>query len=97
MAGTPERPRLAVFRSAQHIYAQIINDKDGKTLIAESDLKLEKKGKMKSDISYEVGKKLAEKAVKQGIKEVVFDRGGFAYHGRVKQVATGAREGGLQF
>lgn len=97
LSGTAERPRLAVFRSAVHIYAQIIDDIKGVTLVASSDLKTTKKGQTKQDSSYEVGKKLAEVAVKQGIKDVVFDRGGFAYHGRVAKLATGAREGGLNF
>lgn len=97
LAGTTERPRLAVFRSAVHIYAQVIDDTAGKTLAAVSDLKDEKKGKTKKEMSFEVGRKLAEQALKKGIKQVVFDRGGFAYAGRVKELAQGAREGGLQF
>jgi large subunit ribosomal protein L18 len=96
LRGTEDKPRLAIFRSSQHIYAQIINDADGKTLVSESDLKLTIKGDKKTK-AMEVGKRLAEKAVKKGIKEVVFDRGGFLYHGRVESVATGAREGGLKF
>lgn len=95
LSGTTERPRLAVYRSSAHIYAQIIDDSVGKTLVSESDLELKKL--MKTDKAMEVGKKLAEKAVKKGIKEVVFDRGGFLYHGRVKALADGAREGGLKF
>lgn len=94
--GTKESPRLAVFRSSQHIYAQVINDEEGKTLAFESDLKLDKKHP-KIDRAFEVGKKLAEKAIKQGVKKVIFDRGGFLYHGRVEKVAAGAREGGLEF
>ena len=97
LAGTGIRPRLAVFRSNRYIYAQIIDDSQGKTLVAESDFRLERKGKSKVDASFEVGKKLAEKAVKMGINGVVFDRGGFAYHGRVEKLAAGAREGGLKF
>jgi large subunit ribosomal protein L18 len=96
LKGTTARPRLAIYRSNQHIYAQIIDDTVGKTLAAESDLKLTVKGDKKAK-AYEVGKKLAEKATKKGISEVVFDRGGFLYHGRVVSVATGAREGGLKF
>lgn len=96
LSGTAERPRLAVFRSSQHIYAQIIDDRSSKTLVAESDLKSPKKGP-KVDAAYEVGKKLAEKALAAGIKMVVFDRGGFLYHGRVAKLAEGAREGGLEF
>jgi large subunit ribosomal protein L18 len=94
IVGTESRPRLSVFRSNQHIYAQIIDDTAGKTLVAESDLKLKEN---KSKRAFEVGKKLAEKAVKAKITEVVFDRGGFLYHGRIAEVAKGAREGGLKF
>jgi large subunit ribosomal protein L18 len=96
IAGTTEKPRLSVFRSSQHIYAQIIDDSQGKTLLSMSDAKLAKKA-AKSDLAFEVGKKLAEEAVKKGIKQVVFDRGGFLYHGRVEKLAVGAREGGLNF
>jgi len=84
-----------VFRSGKHIYAQVIDDKSGKTIIAESDLKL--KITKKTAKAYEVGKNLAEKALKKKIKEVIFDRGGFLYHGRVAELAKGAREGGLEF
>lgn len=91
--GTNLRPRLAVFKSVEHIYAQIIDDNNSKTLMSESDLKV--KG-TKKQRAYEVGKKLADKALKLKIKEVVFDRGGFLYHGRVAEVARGAREGGLK-
>ncbi|TSC54382.1 MAG: large subunit ribosomal protein L18 [Microgenomates group bacterium LiPW_16] len=93
------RPRLSVFRSAKYIYGQIIDDKTGKTLAAANDLKLKtRKPKLKkAERAYEVGKLLAEKAVKEKIKEVVFDRGRFKYHGRVKALAEGAREGGLKF
>lgn len=96
LSGSKERPRLAVFRSSQHIYAQIIDDQKGQTLASCSDLKLEAKGS-KAEIAYEVGKKLAQTAVSTGIKKVVFDRGGFLYHGRVAKLAEGAREGGLEF
>ncbi|MFA5932774.1 MAG: 50S ribosomal protein L18 [Microgenomates group bacterium] len=94
--GTAEVPRLSVFRSNSHIYAQVIDDSLGKTLAFESDIKSDAKTK-KEDRAFEVGKKLAEKAAKKGIKKVVFDRGGFLYHGRIAKVADGAREGGLQF
>ncbi|MDD2822728.1 MAG: 50S ribosomal protein L18 [Candidatus Daviesbacteria bacterium] len=94
--GTSECPRLSVFRSNAHIYAQIIDDGKGQTLVAGSDIKSDKKVK-KADRAYEIGKKLAEDALKKGIKKVVFDRGGFLYHGRVAKVADGAREGGLVF
>lgn len=93
--GTKNCPRLSVFRSSQHIFAQVIDDKTGKTLLAESDIKMGKESKMKK--AYEVGKQLAEKTLKLKIKKVVFDRGGFLYHGRVAELAKGAREGGLQF
>jgi len=103
--GTKIRPRLSVFRSNQHVYAQLIDDERGVTLAAASDLELEKlkkegkekESKTKSDLAREVGQLIAEKARKQGIKEIVFDRGGFSYHGRVKLVAEGARQGGLKF
>lgn len=99
LKGTAERPRLSVFRSNKDIYAQLIDDLNGVTLAAASsrvkDSK-DAKGK-KVDVSKNVGKALAEKAVSAGIKTVVFDRGGYLYHGRVKALAEGAREGGLQF
>lgn len=95
ITGTSDRPRLSVFRSNQHIYAQIIDDKESKTLVFESDLKLDKMPK--GQRAYEVGKKLAGRALKLKIKKVVFDRGGFLFHGRVESLAKGAREGGLEF
>ncbi len=94
VVGRANRPRLSVFRSVAHIYAQIIDDGVGKTLVAHSDRQL--KG-TKKEKAYEVGKKIAEKALKAKIREVVFDRGGFLYHGRIAQLARGAREGGLKF
>lgn len=100
LAGTKECPRLAVFRSNKHIFAQIIDDSMGKTLVSVSDNKMDKVSGAqlsKSKKAYEIGKKLAEKALKFKIKEVVFDRGGFLYHGRIAELAKGAREGGLQF
>ncbi|KKS71321.1 MAG: 50S ribosomal protein L18 [Candidatus Daviesbacteria bacterium GW2011_GWA2_42_7] len=96
LSGTPGKPRLAVFRSGKHIYAQVIDDTIGKTLVFASDLKLKKLG-VKKDQGFEVGKILAAEAVKKGITTVVFDRGGFLYHGRVERLAAGAREGGLKF
>ena len=97
MTGTSERPRLAVFRSNSEIYAQVIDDSAGHTLVAASSRKMkELKGK-KTDRSKEVGKAIAQMALDKGIKSVVFDRGGYIYHGRVKALAEGAREGGLQF
>ena len=94
LAGSANQPRLAVFRSSQHIYAQLIDDQDGKTLCFQSDLKLTGN---KTEKAFNVGKSLAQQAVKQDIITVVFDRGGFLYHGRIKAVAEGAREGGLKF
>lgn len=94
VVGESDRPRLSVFRSTAHIYVQIIDDKVSKTLVAHSDFKL--KG-TKKEKAYEVGKLIAEKALKAKIKEIVFDRGGFLYHGRIAEVARGAREGGLKF
>lgn len=97
--GTASRPRLSVFRSATHIYAQIIDDNTAKTLCAASTLDKSirdgLKGKKKSDAAKEVGKMIAERAKKAGVESVVFDRNGFRYHGRVAAVADGAREAGL--
>jgi len=112
--GTAKRPRLCVFRSNKHIYAQLIDDQKKKTLAAAGDLELkskskkkipsgksskskvaEKKGKVAQ--AYRVGELIARKAIKKNIKGVVFDRGGYKYHGRVKALAEGAREGGLKF
>ncbi|MFO7769662.1 MAG: 50S ribosomal protein L18 [bacterium] len=96
--GTAERPRLAVFRSNKHIYAQLIDDVRGYTLAAASSRELDRKGSTKSvEASKEVGTFLAEKAQEAGIEVVAFDRGGYIYHGRVKALAEGAREGGLKF
>jgi large subunit ribosomal protein L18 len=99
--GTPERPRLAVFRSLSHIYAQVIDDRQGHTLAAASDLDKDvvskTKGKKKSDVATLVGKAVAEKAQKKGVSQVVFDRGGYPFHGRVKALAEAAREAGLKF
>lgn len=94
--GTEERPRLCVFRSNQHIYAQLIDDKSAATLLSVGDTDLKLKGK-KVDTSKQVGLALAEKALSKNIKEVIFERGGYQYHGRVKSLAEGAREGGLKF
>ncbi len=95
LAGSPERPRLAVFRSLTHIYAQVIDDRSGRTLAAASDLDV-KAGK-KAERAKQVGRSIAEKAKAAGIGEVVFDRGGYRYHGRVKALADSARETGLRF
>ena len=98
VSGTPERPRLNVFRSETNIYAQIIDDTKGITLVAASSLEkdFECDG-TKTDAAREVGRVVAERARAKGIDVVVFDRGGYLYHGRVKALAEGAREGGLQF
>lgn len=97
--GTAERPRMSVFRSNRDIYVQLIDDTQGHTLAAVSsrDASVDTKGKVKVDQSKEVGKKIAEVAKAAGIETVVFDRGGYLYHGRVKALAEGAREGGLKF
>ena len=97
ITGTQEIPRLSVFRSNKDIYAQVINDNEGKTLASASSLKIEGKGKNKTELAFEVGKALAETAKQNGIEKVVFDRGGYLYHGRVKSLADGARKGGLKF
>jgi large subunit ribosomal protein L18 len=94
--GTSLSPRLAVFKSNNYIYAQIIDDSKGVTLASASDLKMDKKLK-KSDKALMVGEELAKKAIKKEIKKVVFDRGGFWYHGRISKIAEGARKGGLEF
>lgn len=93
--GTEDRPRLAVFRSNRHISAQIIDDQAGKTLVSANDLKMIKE--QKKEKAFKVGKELATKALKLKIKKVVFDRGGFLYHGRIAELGKGAREGGLEF
>lgn len=97
--GTPERPRLSVFRSNKEIYAQVIDDTTGQTLASASSREKEISGAKgtKSEIAREVGKAIAAKAKKAGIENVAFDRGGNLYHGRVKSLAEGAREGGLNF
>ncbi len=93
------RPRLSVYRSSQNIYAQVIDDTKGHTLASASSLDKDFSGKKGSDVdaAAAVGKMVAERASKAGVKEVVFDRGGYLYHGRVKALAEAAREGGLQF
>jgi large subunit ribosomal protein L18 len=96
--GTAERPRLAIFRSNRGIFAQLVDDDAGKTLAAASWVGLAKSFKGdKTEQAAEVGKQLADAARKVGVESVVFDRGGYLYHGRVKALAEGAREGGLQF
>jgi large subunit ribosomal protein L18 len=95
--GTAERPRLAVYRSNKAIYAQLIDDINGITLVAASSQNIEAGGKTKVEVSKEVGALLAEKSKAANIVSVVFDRGGYLYHGRVKSLADGAREAGLEF
>jgi large subunit ribosomal protein L18 len=101
VSGTPERPRLNVFRSLNHIYAQVIDDFTGNTIIAASSIDKELKGKISTGSNTgsakTVGSLIARKALDKGIKQVVFDRGGYLYHGRVKALADAAREGGLEF
>jgi len=101
LAGTPSRPRLSVFKSVSGIYAQVIDDYDGNTLISAStvdrELREQVKGMKKTEQAKAIGKAVAERAKAKGITAVVFDRGGFRYTGRVKALADGAREGGLQF
>ena len=97
IAGTAERPRLAVFRSANHIYAQVINDENGETLVSaastEKDLGLKSGGNIEA--ASKVGEAIAERATSKGIEQVVFDRGGYLYHGRVKALIEASRKGGL--
>ncbi len=113
ISGTAKRPRLCVFRSSKHIYAQLIDDENNRVLSSASDLKLKKMGRKKSSstkatedkkelsrklaLGFEVGKLIAKKAKELKIEEIIFDRGGYKYHGRVKSLAEGAREGGLKF
>jgi large subunit ribosomal protein L18 len=99
LSGSAERPRLAVFRSLNHIYAQVIDDTTGRTLAAASSLEKELKtaGQKKTDEAKTVGRLIAERARSAGIEQVVFDRAGFRYHGRIKSLADAAREAGLEF
>jgi large subunit ribosomal protein L18 len=101
VSGTADRPRLNVFRSLSHIYAQVIDDKSGVTLVSasslDSELRTEMAGKKKAEQAKAVGQAVAKRALAQGLTKVTFDRGGYRYHGRVKALADGAREGGLEF
>lgn len=100
ISGTSLRPRLSVYRSNKYISAQIINDEKGHTLVSVSEKSLGKLGELGKDgagKAKEIGKMLAEKALKSKIKKIVFDKGGYAYHGKIKAIAEGAREGGLEF
>jgi len=99
--GTQEKPRLSVFRSSRQIYAQIIDDVDGRTLVSASSLEKKVKEQPKFEnkiaVAHFIGKLIAERAIETGLKEVVFDRNGFLYHGRVQAVSKGARDAGLKF
>ena len=101
--GTSKTPRLYVFRSNQHIYAELIDDEKGKSILSLDDSKIDKKKKEKCPLTgkkalaWYVGKKIAEESVKKGIKNIIFDRSGYKYHGRIKALAEGARQGGLKF
>ena len=95
LSGTAQRPRLCVFRSNKQIYAQVINDENGTTLVSASSLGMDKRPKKEQAAI--VGEKIAKLAIEAGISEVVFDRNGYLYHGRVQEVANGARKGGLKF
>ncbi len=100
MLGTPERPRLNVYRSLNHIYVQIIDDLHGRTLVSASTVEGAKEQRRKGGnvaSAKEIGKKVAERAKEKGINKVVFDRGGYLYHGRIKALAEAAREAGLEF
>ncbi len=97
LSGTAQRPRLAVFKSNTTMYAQLVDDTQGHTLAAVSSKEIGIKGNANLDASKNVGKKLAEKAKENGIEAVVFDRSGYVYHGKIKALADGAREGGLKF
>jgi large subunit ribosomal protein L18 len=101
VVGTSERPRLNVFRSLRHIYAQVVDDSQGHTLVAAStidpEVRTQLQGLTKTEQARVVGKVLAERALSQGVKKVVFDRGGYLYHGRVKALADAARESGIEF
>ena len=104
IAGTPERPRLRVFRSVSHIYAQVIDDMSGQTLVSASTVEPSLKGTFAKDVrggnlkgAQVIGKAIAERSIEKGIKRVVFDRSGFLYHGRIRAVADAARKAGLEF
>ena len=97
VSGSEERPRLCVFRSGKHMYAQIVDDVNQKTLVSASTLALELKKSSSKEAAMAMGKELAKKALEKKIEAIVFDRSGYVYHGRVKAVAEGAREAGLKF
>ena len=99
--GSTERPRLAIYRSLNHIYAQVIDDAKGETLASASSLEKDMRGNLKTGANIEaakaIGKLVAERAAAKGVKDVIFDRGGYLYHGRIKALADAGREGGLKF
>jgi large subunit ribosomal protein L18 len=97
LSGTAERPRLNVYRSLNHIYAQLIDDQKGETIVSASSLALKLKTGGNVATAKEIGKAIAERGIEKGVKKVVFDRGGFLYHGRIKALADAAREAGLEF
>jgi large subunit ribosomal protein L18 len=97
LSGTADRPRLNVYRSLNHIYAQVIDDQKGETIVSASTLALKSKTGGNVAAAKEIGKAIAQRAVEKGIKSVVFDRGGYLYHGRIKALADAAREAGLEF
>ena len=97
ISGTKERPRLSVFRSNKGLFVQVINDESGTTIASASTIELGEKAKLNQENSKNVGKKIAEKALASGVNTIVFDRNGYLYHGNIKALADGAREGGLKF
>ena len=97
ISGTKERPRLSVFRSNKGLFVQVINDENGTTIASASTTELGDKAKLNQENSKNVGKKIAEKALASGVNTIVFDRNGYLYHGNIKALAEGAREGGLKF
>lgn len=97
LSGTSERPRLTVFKSARHIYLQLIDDSNGRTLMAVNSMKAEKGSKKKTEVAKAAGIELGKMAVAKNIKQIVFDRSGYVYHGRIKAAADGVREAGLSF
>lgn len=97
ISGTKERPRLSVFRSNKGLFVQVIDDVNGTTLASASTKELGEKAKLNQESSKSVGKKIAEKALASGVQTIVFDRNGYLYHGNIKALADGAREGGLKF
>jgi large subunit ribosomal protein L18 len=97
ISGSAERPRLSVFRSNRGLYVQLIDDLKGQTVVAASSSEVGEKAKLNVETSKSVGKKIAEKAIAAGVTDIVFDRNGYLYHGNIKALAEGAREGGLKF